>query len=244
LVEEISATVDDTSALTSPKAISTQPEMSREQIRDFACFVHHCKLSSKDQLVEQLRIAHPTVTSSRAQATRKLDSIAVKQRNPRGGTVWVVNEEILKELALDDLLQMELEEPVIKEIKASKKPTMLESTEGCNQNATTAIITAAKEESAKEEPTIESWTAIEGLGERTKAEKSAEMNPTKEAGIYPPKVAFKMATAPVTSRLVGNKISEGALNDEKNRKRTLSFGSAQLFAAFLAGKKVKTASES
>lgn len=244
LVEEISATVDDTSALTSPKAISTQPEMSREQIRDFACFVHHCKLSSKDQLVEQLRIAHPTVTSSRAQATRKLDSIAVKQRNPRGGTVWVVNEEILKELALDDLLQMELEEPVIKEIKASKKPTMLESTEGCNQNATTAIITAAKEESAKEEPTIESWTAIEGLGERTKAEKSAEMNPTKEAGIYPPKVAFNMATAPVTSRLVGNKISEGALNDEKNRKRTLSFGSAQLFAAFLAGKKVKTASES
>ena len=79
-------------------------EMSRADLTTFVKFVHHCKLPSKDKLVEELRTAHKTITSSRAQATRKLDSMADKKKHPSGGVYWEVKREILKELGLDKLL--------------------------------------------------------------------------------------------------------------------------------------------
>lgn len=85
------------------KAASSN-EMSRADLITFVEFVHHCTLPSKEKLVEELRTAHKTVTSSRAQATRKLDSIAEKKKHPAGGVYWEVKREILEELGLDRLL--------------------------------------------------------------------------------------------------------------------------------------------
>ena len=79
-------------------------EMSKSDLITFVEFVHHCPLPSKDRLIEELRASHKTITSSRAQATRKLDSIAEKKRNPNGGVYWEVKRELLEELGLDELL--------------------------------------------------------------------------------------------------------------------------------------------
>jgi hypothetical protein len=78
--------------------------MMRDDLITFVEFVHQCSLPSKDKLVEELRKVHKTVTSSRAQATRKLDSIAEKKRNPNGGVYWEVRRDILEELGLKNIL--------------------------------------------------------------------------------------------------------------------------------------------
>lgn len=98
----------------------TAQEMSTEDMRIFAEFVHHAAFPSKDRLVEDLRIAHPTVTSSRAQATRKLDSIALKKKNPSGGVIWEVNREVLEELGLEKQLAMRIQEPEPKKVVEPK----------------------------------------------------------------------------------------------------------------------------
>jgi hypothetical protein len=87
-----------------PTNPSSEDEMSRDDLITFVEFVHHCTLPSKDKLIEELRTVHKTVTSSRAQATRKLDSIAEKKRNPNGGVYWEVRRDILEELGLKELL--------------------------------------------------------------------------------------------------------------------------------------------
>lgn len=78
--------------------------MSQDDLKTFVKFVHNCTLPSKEKVVEQLRTLHKDVTSSRAQATRKLDSIAVKKRHPKGGVVWEVKSEVLEKLGLEKLL--------------------------------------------------------------------------------------------------------------------------------------------
>ena len=98
----------------------TAQEMSAEDMKIFAEFVHHAAFASKDRLVEDLRIAHPTVTSSRAQATRKLDSIALKKKNPCGGVFWEVNREVLEELGLEKQLAMRIPEPEAKKVVEPK----------------------------------------------------------------------------------------------------------------------------
>jgi chromatin assembly factor 1 subunit A len=57
-------------------------------------------------VLEELRMAHPTITSSRAQAARKLDCIAEKKRYP-GGVFWEVRREALEELGLEELMVSE-----------------------------------------------------------------------------------------------------------------------------------------
>jgi chromatin assembly factor 1 subunit A len=79
-------------------------EMSHEDLITFVEFVHHSSLPSKDRLVEELRTVHKTITSSRAQATRKLDSIAEKKRHPNSGVYWEVKRDILEELGIEELL--------------------------------------------------------------------------------------------------------------------------------------------
>ena len=86
-----------------PKAKATASEMSREDLKVFAKFVHLCTYNSKDRVVEELRKAHPKTISTRAQANRKLDSIAVKKRNPKGGVIWLIKDEVLDELGLHKL---------------------------------------------------------------------------------------------------------------------------------------------
>jgi len=71
-------------------------EVDPEQLFIFAKFVHRSKIPSKDQLVERFREAHPSITTSKAQAIRTLDSIAAKQRDAsEGGSIWLVKETFL-----------------------------------------------------------------------------------------------------------------------------------------------------
>lgn len=79
-------------------------ELPREDFITFVKFVHHCTFPSKDKVVEELRTTHTTVTSSRAQAARKLDAIAEKKRNPNGGVYWEVHRQVLEELGLHELM--------------------------------------------------------------------------------------------------------------------------------------------
>ena len=56
-------------------------------------------------MTEELRNARPSVFFSRAKATRKLHSIAVKKRCTNAtGVYWEVKKEVLEELGLQDLL--------------------------------------------------------------------------------------------------------------------------------------------
>jgi len=90
----------------------TSQEISRENLKRFAAFIHHNTLPSKDSLVEEFRITHPLATSTRKQATRKLDSIATKRKNPGGpGVIWEVKRQILENLDLSKQLAMKLPEP-------------------------------------------------------------------------------------------------------------------------------------
>lgn len=91
-------------------------EMSIEDMKVFAEFVHHAAFASKDRLVEDLRMTHPSLTSSRAQATRKLDSVALKKKNPCGGVIWEVKRTVLEELGLEKQLAMTIPEPEVKKL--------------------------------------------------------------------------------------------------------------------------------
>ena len=73
----------------------------------FVRFVHNCTLASKEKVVEALRETHKDVTSSKAQALRILDDIAVKRKvsnKKQDGVYWEVKEAVRKELGLTDLL--------------------------------------------------------------------------------------------------------------------------------------------
>lgn len=109
-------------ALSSQKSSSN--EMSRDDLIKFTKFVHNSNLKSKDMVIEELRNTHSDITSSRAQATRKLDSIANKRRLKNGGgVIWEVKNEILESLGLHDLVkteQAEEEKPEVKKTKTAK----------------------------------------------------------------------------------------------------------------------------
>jgi hypothetical protein len=84
---------------------SGKDEYTMEEMRCLATFAHHCTLNSKEKIIEELRNAHPSTFTSRAKATRKLDSIAEKKRRSNGpGVYWEVKKEVLEELGLQDLL--------------------------------------------------------------------------------------------------------------------------------------------
>jgi len=103
---------------------SSTHKMTREDLIIFAKFVHNSNHKSKDMVIEALRNTHKDITSSRAQATRKLDSIATKRRRKNGkGVVWEVNNDVLVSLGLQDLVkEIEMSETgPIEELKLEKK---------------------------------------------------------------------------------------------------------------------------
>lgn len=75
-------------------------EIHGDDLRSFCHFIHGCTLSSKEKVVEEFRKNYPNILCSRAELFRKLDSISVKHRIPRGGTVWEVTQETVDELEL------------------------------------------------------------------------------------------------------------------------------------------------
>lgn len=103
--------------------------MSRDDEVTFAKFVHNSTLKSKEMMVEELRNTYKNITSSRAQAMRKLDSIANKRRiRNGGGVIWEVKNEVLKSLGLGDLVK----EASVEDVAPSSKPSM-EASETGNQ---------------------------------------------------------------------------------------------------------------
>jgi chromatin assembly factor 1 subunit A len=93
----------------------TNQDMSDEDMKIFAKFVHNCTLKSKELVVEELRQAHRKIISSRAQAHRKLDLIANKRRLEKGaGVIWEVKDDVLKSLGLSELLVSEHNSIVVK----------------------------------------------------------------------------------------------------------------------------------
>lgn len=90
---------------TSTTTPGNRDDLTVEEMTTLATFAHHCTLSSKEKLIEELRNANPNLFTSRAKVTRKLDSIAEKKRHPYGfGVYWEVNKQLLEELELDALL--------------------------------------------------------------------------------------------------------------------------------------------
>ena len=87
------------------RGASGKDEYTLEELKLLARFAHHCTLNSKEKVIEELRNAHPSVFASRAKATRKLDSIAIKKRRTNvPGVYWEVKREVLSGLQLLDLL--------------------------------------------------------------------------------------------------------------------------------------------
>ena len=104
LVEEGNLDASSPSGKSNKAAISD--EMSRANLITFAEFVHHSEFGSKQRVLTELMMAHPTITSSRAQAERKLDCLAEKKKYP-GGTYWEIRRETLEELGLEELMVSE-----------------------------------------------------------------------------------------------------------------------------------------
>ena len=85
-----------------PKAPTSQ-KMSLEAMKTMAQFVHNSTVNSKEKIITELLITHPTVSSSRAQAMRELEVTAEKRRLPKGGgVVWEVKAEHLNTLGLTE----------------------------------------------------------------------------------------------------------------------------------------------
>jgi chromatin assembly factor 1 subunit A len=245
LSEEISDLADFSVTPTMTKIVSAPPEMSEEEIKVFARFVHQSKLPSKDQLVEQLRIAHPTITSSRAQATRKLHAIATKHRSPAGVFVWLVKDDVLTELKLVDLLKMKLEEPTSNETKTTKPKTTKGNVVGLDNIVTSIappVLDAMDTKQSKTNKAHQLKVLKESIGaiKKRKAPKPQESNRVKRAKVDGQK---DEATKCKNASSMASKIIETPSSREIKRK-TPSAGSARLFAAFLVGKNPKVANAS
>ena len=80
-------------------------EMSKDDLKTFAKFVHNCTLKSKELIIEEFRLKHTGIISSRAQLHRKLDLIASKRRLKNGGgVIWEVKNTTLEALDLKELM--------------------------------------------------------------------------------------------------------------------------------------------
>merc|ERR1712048_349602 len=97
-----------------PTESDKSQEMKKNDLKIFCKFVHHSTLNSKPKIVEEIRMQHPTIISSKAQAWRTLDMVAQKRKNINGGVIWDVKEEVLKNLGLEDLLAEKISMPDIK----------------------------------------------------------------------------------------------------------------------------------
>ena len=242
LSEEALDHADSAGTQSMTKIVSASTEMSEEEIKVFARFVHNSTLPSRDQLVEQLRIAHPTITSSRAQATRKLHAIAIKQRNPVGGIVWLVKDNILSELKLNDLLKLKLEESIANETKTRKPKTTKGNDESLDNIVTSTaphILDAMDSNQSKLDETNQLRVFQESVN-TTKKTKAPNGSASTRAKRVKTDVEKDEAPKCKNASALASKINE-TQSDREMKRKSSSVGSARLFAAFLVGKKPKTA---
>jgi Chromatin assembly factor 1 subunit A len=69
-------------------------DLKQEAMKTIVRFVHNNRTASKEKIVDDLRACHESVTASRAEALRILQSIAVKEKHPNGGYIWIVNDDV------------------------------------------------------------------------------------------------------------------------------------------------------
>ena len=90
---------------TKDSSAAQSDEITSEAKRIVAQFVHNCTVNSKEKLVTELLVAHPSITKSRAKAMREVDFMAEKTRVPKeagGGVLWKVKPDLLKTLGLEE----------------------------------------------------------------------------------------------------------------------------------------------
>jgi len=85
--------------LVEAEAVDTNEE-KQQAMKTIVTFVHNSTFKSKGQVVDELRSAHESATSSRAEAFRILESIAEKKKHPVSGSYWEVKQSVREELGL------------------------------------------------------------------------------------------------------------------------------------------------
>lgn len=210
-------------------------EYSREAMILLARFAHHCELNSKEKLIEALRTENPDTFSSRAKATRKLDSIAIKKRRVYSpGVYWEVKKEVLEQLGLQELLSLNPDpEPPKKEEPSD------ESAKG--DNSSKGPKKGAKSKGKKRKPSGKA--AVDGSAKK----KQKKANKTQEKPASPPKKeAPVQASANVMASFLVRKKPKAAVTEEKPasppKKETSLKASANVMAGFLVRKKPKNTS--
>lgn len=200
-------------------------EMSRSDLITFAKFVHNSTLKSKDLVIEELRNAHKHITSSRAQATRKLDSIAEKRRLKNGaGVIWEVKNEILESLGLHELIKTS---EIVDSTASKGKDTDSESKASESGKGTKNKATCVKNELNN---------AHQKATEVAEIEKAQSGNEEK---LMKCDEAQKVALATSPNAVIADNSVQTCKSPSKKRKApSISKASANLLASFLKKKKV------
>lgn len=112
--------IDEYDISMDPHAGDKNQPMSEESMKAFAKFVHNCTYGSKDKVLDELLQTHPSLTNTRAQAYRVLDTIAEKKKHPCDGSYfWEVKSEILDNLGLTGVIKgIEIEDMKQEAMKA------------------------------------------------------------------------------------------------------------------------------
>jgi hypothetical protein len=97
-------------------------DLADDDLKALCRFVHHSTLGSRDKVVDELRSKFESITNSRAQSVRILDSIAEKKRHPSGAYYWEVKVDVIEKLDLQDLRDAEftISSPVLDVEKAKR----------------------------------------------------------------------------------------------------------------------------
>jgi chromatin assembly factor 1 subunit A len=86
----------------------TRKDLADDDLKAVCRFVHHSTHGSRDKLVDELRSKFESITHSRAQILRTLESIAEKKKHSSGAYYWEVKVEVIEKLELQDLRDAEL----------------------------------------------------------------------------------------------------------------------------------------
>lgn len=140
--------LEDAAAADVGTSTTKSTEMSAEDKTTFARFVHHSTLGSKDKVVDELRRLHPSVTNSRAQAVRFLDSIATKQKITGNNVYWEVKDDVRVEMGLSELPSVFPVEDVTKPAAASKKAGSAKGSSTKSDNKKPSSVEKKKKKSA------------------------------------------------------------------------------------------------
>jgi len=177
------------------------PGMSREDLITFAKFVHNATLKSKEIVVEELRNTHKDITSSRAQATRKLDSIATKRRLKNGGgVIWEVKNEILESLGLHELVKQAVPEDEVKKTATGK------STDG----------QASKSSKSAQPGATQTKATVKGSTTAKKAKKPVQLDATKANAT----AKGKEGKASKSKKVVSAKTTQASISTTPDKSET------------------------